>query len=51
MDFFSLGNDVIKSMIEDIMNCGKVNVYKLKNIHKEPINKIQKYLQYAMNIQ
>lgn len=51
LDFFGLGNDVIKSIIEDIMSCGKVNVYKLKIIHKEPINEIQKYLQSAMNIQ
>lgn len=50
LDFFGLDNDVIKSMIEDIMNCHQVNVSKLKIIHTRSINEIQKHLQSAMNI-
>lgn len=49
LDFFGLDNDVIKRMIEDIMNCHQVNVGKIKTVHKKSINEIQKYLQSAMD--
>lgn len=50
LDFFGLDNDVIKRMIENIMNYHQVNVEQMKNIHKNSISKIQKYLQSAMDI-
>ena len=50
LDFFGLDNDVIKRMIENIMNYHQVNVEQMKKIHKNSISKIQKYLQSAMDI-
>lgn len=49
LDFFGLDNDVIKKMIENIMNCHQINVEQMKKIHKNSISEIQKYLQSAMD--
>lgn len=50
LDFFGLDDNVIKSMIEDMMKCDHVNVNQIKTIHKESIDEIQRHLQSAMNI-
>ena len=51
LDFFGLDNDVIRKMIENIMNCHEINVEQMKRIHKNSISEIQKYLQSAMDIE
>ncbi len=48
--FFGLDDDVIKKMIEKIMNFNQVDIKQMKNVHHKSISKIQEYLQSAMNI-
>lgn len=48
--FFGLDDDVIKKMIENIMNFNQVDIKQMKNVHHKSISKIQEYLQSAMNI-
>ena len=50
LTFFGLDDDVIKKMIENIMNCQQIDVNQMKRIHKNSISEIKKYLQSAMNI-
>ena len=50
LDFFGLTDDAIKKLIEDTMLKPNVNVKGIKQIHKDSIKEIQKYLQDAMNV-
>lgn len=49
LDFWGLKEDQIKKIFEDIMPDQKINIEKIQSIHKNSINKIQKYLQVELD--